>query len=173
MPRSPVFPKAWCAAALALAMAGAAADTAGANEVFAARVSRVFDGDTLWVKPLDGGRYRKLRLDGIDAPEICQTGGSASRDALAGRVLNQVVEVSVRSHDDYGRGLVRLTHQGDDLAAWMVVQGQAWSYRWRRSPGPFADEEVQARRVRKGLFSDSSAELPRDFRKRHGPCPMP
>lgn len=173
MPRTPVGPTAWLAAMVVLAMAGAVAGAARANEVFAARVSRVFDGDTLWVKPLDGGRYRKLRLDGIDAPEICQAGGTASRDALAGRVLNQVVEVSVRQHDDYGRGLVRLTHQGDDLAAWMVVQGQAWSYRWRRSPGPFADEEAQARRVRKGLFSDASAELPRDFRKRHGPCPMP
>ena len=87
--------------------------------------------------------------------------------------MNQVVEVRVRQHDDYGRGLVRLTHQGDDLAAWMVVQGQAWSYRWRRSPGPFADEVAVARRARKGLFADASAELPRDFRKRHGPCPMP
>lgn len=173
MPRTPVGPWAWLAAVVVLAMAGGLADAANANEVFAARVSRVFDGDTLWVKPLEGGRYRKLRLDGIDAPEICQAGGTASREALAGRVLNQVVEVSVRQHDDYGRGLVRLRHQGDDLAAWMVAHGQAWSYRWRRSLGPFADEEALARQARKGLFADASAELPRDFRKRHGPCPMP
>ena len=45
--------------------------------VYEARVTRVFDGDTLWVQPLDGGRYRKLRLDGLDAPEICQSGGGA------------------------------------------------------------------------------------------------
>lgn len=141
--------------------------------VYAARVTRVFDGDTLWVKPLQGGRYRKLRLDGIDAPEICQSGGTASRDALAARVLNQVVEVSVRQHDDYGRGIAHLRHQGDDIAAWMVAHGQAWSYRWRRSLGPFKDEEAQARRARKGLFAEAEAELPRDFRKRHGPCPMP
>ena len=67
--------------------------------MYPARVTRVFDGDTLWVKPVAGGRYRKLRIDGIDAPEICQRGGAASRDALAARVLNQVVEVSVRYED--------------------------------------------------------------------------
>ncbi len=144
-----------------------------AETVYAARVSRVFDGDTVWVRPLEGGRYRKLRLDGIDAPEICQAGGTASRDALARRVLNQVVTVRVRSHDNYGRGLARLTHQGDDVATWMVVQGQAWSYRWRRSLGPFKDEEARARRVRKGLFAEAAPELPRAFRQRHGPCPLP
>lgn len=160
-------------ALLALASAGTLHAAAAEPTVYAARVSRVFDGDTLWVKPLDGGRYRKLRLDGIDAPEICQAGGTASRDALARRVLNQVVAVTVRHHDDYGRGLARLRHQDDDIAAWMVAQGQAWSYRWRRSLGPFQAEEALARQGRKGVFADASAELPREFRQRHGPCPLP
>jgi micrococcal nuclease len=162
-------------AAWGQARAPVATDEAAAPPatVYAARVTRVFDGDTLWVKPMQGGRYRKLRLDGIDAPEICQSGGTTSRDALAARVLNQVVEVCVRQHDDYGRGIARLRHQGDDIAAWMVAHGQAWSYRWRRSLGPFKDEEAQARRARKGLFAEAGAELPREFRQRHGPCPLP
>ncbi len=143
------------------------------DEVFAARVSRVFDGDTVWVKPLSGGKYRKLRLEGIDAPEICQSGGEASRDVLARRVLNQVVQVRVRAQDDYGRGVARIVHQGDDVAAWLVASGQAWSYRWRRSLGPFAAEETLARERGLGIFKDDAAELPREFRKRHGPCPIP
>lgn len=143
------------------------------DEVFAARVSRVFDGDTVWVKPLSGGKYRKLRLEGIDAPEICQSGGEASRDVLARRVLNQVVQVRVRAQDDYGRGVARIVHQGDDVAAWLVASGQAWSYRWRRSLGPFAAEETLARELGLGIFKDDAAELPREFRKRHGPCPIP
>ena len=141
--------------------------------VYEARVTRVFDGDTLWVQPLDGGRYRKLRLDGLDAPEICQSGGEASRDVLAARVLRQVVTVRERSHDDYGRALVRLQHGGEDVGAFMVLQGQAWSYRWRHSEGPFAPEEAQARAQKKGLFAADAPELPRDFRRRHGPCPLP
>ena len=141
--------------------------------VYEARVTRVFDGDTLWVQPLDGGRYRKLRLDGLDAPEICQSGGEASRDALVARVLRQVVTVRERSRDDYGRALVRLQHEGDDVGAFMVLQGQAWSYRWRHSEGPFAQEERLARTQKKGVFAAPSPEPPRDFRRRHGPCPRP
>ncbi|MDQ7744838.1 thermonuclease family protein [Hydrogenophaga pseudoflava] len=143
------------------------------NEAYEARVTRVSDGDTLWVKPLAGGTYRKLRLDGVDAPEICQDDGVAAREALAARLLDQTVTVTERRRDDYGRALVRLRHRNEDVAGWLVREGWAWSYRWRHSDGPFAIEEVLARKDRKGVFASVDAENPRDFRKRHGPCPMP
>jgi len=146
----------------------------GAGErVYLAKVTRVSDGDTVWVRPLSGGRYRKLRLDGIDAPEICQAGGVASRDALAAMVATHEVRVEVRRYDDYGRALARLSVGGEDVSARLVSAGHAWSYRWRRSLGPYAEEEAVARKLRKGLFSDPDPELPRDFRRRHGPCPQP
>lgn len=141
-----------------------------AKEAFAGKISYVSDGDTLWVQPDAGGPPRKLRIDGIDAPEICQPGGAASRAALAQRALHQRVEVMVRRHDDYGRGLARIQLDGDDLGGQMVRTGQAWSYRWRSSPGPYVDEETNARRSGLGLFAVDQPELPRDFRKRHGPC---
>lgn len=144
-----------------------------ADRVYEARVTRVFDGDTLWVQPLPDGRYRKLRLDGLDAPEICQDGGVASRDALAARVLLQVVTVRERARDDYGRALVQLEHAGADVGSVMVRQGMAWSYRWRHSDGPYARDEALARDQMKGLFAAGSPENPRDFRRRHGPCPLP
>lgn len=144
-----------------------------ADRVYEARVTRVFDGDTLWVQPLPDGRYRKLRLDGIDAPEICQDGGQASRDALAARVLQRVVTVRERARDDYGRALVRLEHAGDDVGSVMVRMGMAWSYRWRHSDGPYARDEALARDQNRGLFAAAAPENPRDFRRRHGPCPLP
>jgi micrococcal nuclease len=153
--------------------AGVQASAPREDDVYAARVSRVFDGDTLWVKPASGGRYRKLRLDGIDAPEICQAGGELARDALASRVLNQVVQVRVRSHDDYGRGLARITHGDEDVGGWLVSRGLAWSYRWGRSHGPYARQEEASRKAGRGVVADAAAELPRDFRRRHGPCPLP
>lgn len=143
------------------------------ERVYLAKVTRVFDGDTVWVRPLSGGRYRKLRLDGIDAPEICQAGGVASRDALAVMVGAQEVRVEVRRYDDYGRALARLSVGGEDVSARLVSAGHAWSYRWRRSLGPYAGEEAEARRLGKGLFSDPEPELPRAFRLRNGPCPLP
>lgn len=173
---SPVFG----AALLALAGSAAGAQDAAkpnfpprADDRYEARVTRVSDGDTLWVKPLTGGKYRKLRIDGIDAPEICQDGGLASKEALAARVLEQVVVVRERRRDDYGRALVKL-HLGDeDVAGWLVSEGYAWSYRWRHSSGPYAEREQRAREQRKGLFAQAQPEVPRDFRRRNGPCPWP
>ena len=140
---------------------------------FAGVVAYVSDGDTLWVQPDAGGAARKLRIDGIDAPEICQAGGPASRDALAARALHQRVLVKVLREDDYGRGLARISVEGQDLGAQMVREGQAWSSRWRHSSGPYAAEEAVARRAGRGLFAAGAAEVPRDFRKRHGPCQVP
>jgi len=151
----------------------ALARDAPAPQAYEARVTRVSDGDTVWVQPLSGGRYRKLRLDGLDAPEICQSGGTESRDTLARRVLRQSVTVTERQRDDYGRGLATLEHGGADVGGWMVAQGQAWSYRWRRSLGPYQAQETLARAQRRGLFAQADAELPGAFRKRHGPCARP
>lgn len=161
-----------CAAA-AVAFGASAQDKTPEPRGYEARVIRVFDGDTVWVQPLAGGRYRKLRLDGLDAPEICQGGGTESRDALARRVLRQRVSVTERRRDDYGRGLARLEHGGEDVGGWMVAQGQAWSYRWRRNLGPYQAQETLARAQRRGLFAQADAEIPRTFRQRHGPCELP
>jgi micrococcal nuclease len=166
----------WIRTALRLALLWAAAmglaSPTGATTAreYQARVTRVHDGDTVWVKPRDGGRYRKLRLDGLDAPEICQDGGVASRDALAALVLEKTVTVNERTYDDYGRALAHISIAGDDVGSWLVSQGQAWSYRWRNSLGPYEAEESRARTQRKGLFANAQAEIPRSFRKRHGPC---
>jgi endonuclease YncB( thermonuclease family) len=157
----------------ALAAALCAPSSAHSTESFAGVVSHVSDGDTLWVQPEAGGAARKLRIDGIDAPEICQAGGPASREVLASRALRQRVLVTVLREDDYGRGLARISIAGQDLGGQMVREGQAWSYRWRHHLGPYAAEEAAARRAGRGLFAATAAELPRDFRKRHGPCQGP
>jgi endonuclease YncB( thermonuclease family) len=158
----------WMAAGLAAAVAGAA----WAAAPWSGRVTLVSDGDTLWVRPLAGGVPVKLRVDGIDAPEICQSGGAASRAALERLVADQVLVVQPRRRDDFGRWLARVRVAGADVGAEMVRQGQAWSYRYRDHPGPYAGQEAQARAARRGLFS-GPAERPYDFRRRHGPCEHP
>jgi endonuclease YncB( thermonuclease family) len=139
-------------------------------EVFLGVATHVSDGDTLWVKPDDGRAPRKLRLQGIDAPEICQNGGPASRDALAELVKGKQIVVTVKYEDAYGRGLAHLVVAERDVAGALVLAGHAWSNRWHRSLGPYAVQEAQAKAARKGLFADAVAELPRDFRKRVGSC---
>lgn len=144
-----------------------------AEEFYWATATRVPDGDTLWVQPLSGATSRKLRLQGLDAPEICQSGGPAAREALRFLVAQRVLKVRVKYTDDYGRGLAHIEADGQDVAAMMVRSGQAWSYRSRRSPGPYALQEAQARKVKAGLFAKEAPERPGDFRRRNGSCYIP
>jgi endonuclease YncB( thermonuclease family) len=144
--------------------------SAQARETFVGQVSYVTDGDTLWVQPDSGGEPRKLRLLGVDAPEICQSGGKEARDMLAQLALQRRVTVKVSYYDRYGRGLATVALDGQDLGARMVRAGQAWSYGWRGRPGLYAAQETQARQSRSGVFAAASPESPRAFRKRHGSC---
>lgn len=144
--------------------------SAQARETFTGQVSYVTDGDTLWVQPDGAGQALKVRIEGIDAPEICQQGGAAARDLLAQLALHRRVTVKVAHHDQWGRALATLTLDGKDLGAQMVRAGQAWSYSWRRKPGPYASEEALARQARRGVFVAGIPESPREFRKRHGSC---
>ncbi|MCL1960296.1 MAG: thermonuclease family protein [Desulfovibrionaceae bacterium] len=163
---------AWvCAALLLLAPPGLQARS-GADASWTATVSYVVDGDSIWVKTADGNRRVRLRLEGIDAPEICQRFGPEARQAMQALALDQRVRVTVRARDRYGRAIAEVvrTRDGVDVAARMVSDGWAWSEGFRGRPGKYASEQAAARRLRRGLFADTAPQLPSDFRRRHGPC---
>ena len=90
-------------------------------------VSHVTDGDTVWVRPASGGPPQSVRIDGIDAPEICQEFGAHSRDALAALVLHKTVTLTTRGSDDYHRIVARVKVGRADVGAAMVTRGYAWS----------------------------------------------
>jgi endonuclease YncB( thermonuclease family) len=133
-------------------------------------VSHITDGDTVWVRPADGGPPKQIRIEGIDAPEICQAFGPESREALSRHLLRKRVTVTADGEDDYHRVVAQLHLGRASVGKWMVSHGYAWSYRFRRDPGPYAREEARARARRLGLWSAGTPESPRDFRVRHGSC---
>ncbi|MDB5913273.1 MAG: nuclease-like protein [Ramlibacter sp.] len=133
-------------------------------------VAYVGDGDTLYLRPAGGGRQVAIRLLDIDAPEGCQPYGPQARQALARRVLRQPVRALTHGQDDYGRTLAHVKHRGEDVGAWLVRDGHAWSTGFRRKAGPYADLEAQARRSRSGLWALPAPMEPRTFRKRFGRC---
>ena len=80
------------------------------------KVVKVYDGDTITVAtPLDGTRapiyYFSVRLRGIDSPEIRgssteeKAAATKSRDALAAKILNQMVFLQNIDTEKYGRVL--------------------------------------------------------------------
>lgn len=164
-------------ARLVLVAASALGPVAGSSEPGLSKdaswvgvVTYVVDGDSVFVRPLEGGEARNIRLLGIDAPEICQTGGLAARQALQERLLQRHVRVQFEDKDDYGRDLARVYLGREDVGQWMVRHGQAWSYRFRQDPGPYLAQERNAKLLGRGLFADPAPEYPGDFRRRHGSC---
>ena len=149
---------------LLLALAARAAGT------LVGTVSHVTDGDSFWLRPSHGGPPVQVRLHGLDAPEICQPHGHDARDALAARVLHRAVRVRVQARDTYHRLLGRADVQGEDLGAWLVQHGHAWSYRFRGRTGPYAHQQALAQQARRGLWADAAPLEPRVFRKQHGRC---
>ena len=171
------------------AFAGSAGLAVGAAEkpvpdtTWSGTVTHVTDGDTLWVRAASGGKPVRIRIDGVDAPEICQIYGPIARKALSARLSKQAVIVQALRRDSFGRLLARVTvvkaasvgakdqlKGSADVGEWLVREGHAWSYRYRRDNGPYAQQQAAARAARKGLFATPHPEEPRDFRKRNGAC---
>ncbi len=132
-------------------------------------VMRVVDGDTVWVQTRASQPLLKVRIQGVDAPEICQRGGLQAQEALQNRVLGQGVTVTSGAQDGYGRTVGKLYWQGQDMGRWLVANGHAWVYSVHHKKGLYADEFAKAQAQRRGVFSQA-AEEPRLFRKRHGSC---
>ena len=178
MARCGRFPS-WSGLAFAMFVFGPLGSAQGRAQALPERwtgeVSYVVDGDSLWIRP-DGARSRKpqrVRLEGVDAPEICQDHGRDAQSFLSQRVLHQRVQVLARARDGYGRLIAQVSHQGEDLSQLMAQAGWAWSPGFGHRPGPYADAVAQAQAARVGLFVDPQPMLPADFRRVNGPCRSP
>lgn len=140
-------------------------------------VTYVTDGDTLWIQPSNQAQNdrsaRKIRIEGIDAPELCQRYGKQSKNALKQLLFQKNVTIHTRRVDDYGRDVAKITLETRDIGTWMVSQGHAWSYHYRHSAGPYAVQERDAQSAKRGLFAASSPTEPRVFRREHGSCHTP
>lgn len=144
-------------------------------------VERVTDGDSLWVRVLEpadplraDGRPLKVRIAGIDAPERCQPHGAAAGQALRDRVLGRQVTLDRSGLDGYERSVARVWLAGEDLGAWMVQSGHAWSYARRstveRPAGLYARQQRAASDASRGLFEQVDPLPPWTFRRLNGPC---
>ena len=93
-------------------------------------VLSVHDGDTVTIAPAgDAGCPMRIRLYGIDAPELEQDGGIASRDHLHGLLpQGAAVEVIPKGEDRYGRTVALIARDGHVVNSGMVADGQAWVF---------------------------------------------
>ena len=85
-------------------------------------VTRVVDGDTLWISSADV----RIRVWGLDAPETDQPGGSAATSALPRLISGQTLTCRQHDIDRYGRIVGQcFLPDGRDITAAMIASGTA------------------------------------------------
>ena len=136
------------------------------SEIITGRVSRVGDGDSLTLKTADG--EVKVRLFGVDAPEMKQARGRESKKYLARLVSGREVRVEVKDRDQYGRAVGRVFVDDQAVDEKMVAAGQAWvyeSYCRETHCGELRRLQAEARAGRRGLWRDKNPQPPWLWRK--------
>jgi endonuclease YncB( thermonuclease family) len=128
------------------------------------RVVGVHDGDT--ITGLDGSKTQfKIRLDAIDAPELGQPFGQASKKALSEKVFGKDVVVIAKTTDRYGRTVGHILIDGRDVNLEMLEEGMAWHYKKYDKNKRLGEAEESARAAKKGLWQDRDPVPPWDWRK--------
>lgn len=135
------------------------------------RVTRVSDGDTLDALCGTGSRAQKvrIRLRGIDAPELRQPHGTAARQRLNQLCHQQTIRLPQRPDKDrYGRVLADVQCQQQDAGELLVRSGLAWYYRSTARDYPtLVKLETQAKRHKRGLWGDAKPTPPWVWRQQN------
>lgn len=130
---------------------------------FRARVFAVIDGDTLDLR--HDGRTERVRLRGIDCPELKQPYGPQAKRAVAAMVTGVTVVVKPYGKDKRGVTIADLVLDGGrSVSRTLLQEGLAW-----RVPSPTSDPELEAAEAdaqysKRGLWSDSNPVAPWAYR---------
>ncbi len=139
------------------------------------RVERVHDGDTLTA--IVGNRREKIRLIGIDTPEMGQRPwGRKAKEHLENMIASSswqvIIEYDVEKRDKYNRILSYIwTRDGKMVNKEMLRSGYAILFTFPpnvKHVEEFVSVETEAREKKRGIWSKSGLkQRPYDYRKEH------
>jgi endonuclease YncB( thermonuclease family) len=130
------------------------------------RVIAITDGDTF--KALNAENQQiKIRMYGIDAPEKTQAFGTKAKQYLSDLIFEKTIAITIDDIDRYGRTVARVyTSDGKEVAVEMLKAGMVWHYKQYSKSEEYAVLEAEAREAERGLWADSDAVPPWEFRKK-------
>lgn len=128
-------------------------------------VLRVADGDTITVRL--GDKDERVRLHGIDCPELGQAFGDEATAFTKAQVLGKRVRLEVVERDRYGRIVARVfTEDGTSVNEALVASGLAWHYRRYSKSATLARLHEAARQRRLGLWAGAAPVAPWEHRRK-------
>lgn len=149
------------AACLALAEATAK----DAPQTVTGRVVGVHDGDSITVLA-PGNEQLKVRLEGIDAPELKQAFSRQSKQALSDLVFGKSVVLQVTGKDRYKRTLAVVMVDGMNANLEMVQRGMAWRFDKYSKDAALLAAQNKAKAGKLGLWRDPEPVAPWEWRAR-------
>lgn len=143
---------------------------AWAEEALYGRVIGVAAGDSLTLMDAQRREYR-LRLAGVDAPELRQPFGDEAQSALAAMVLNREVKARVLGPASDGDVPAEVIGPaGSNVNLELLSRGLGWFDYVERLPAAererYQAASTEAQRERRGLWALDQLEAPRDYRSR-------
>ncbi|MGP1484894.1 MAG: thermonuclease family protein [Campylobacter sp.] len=125
-------------------------------------IVNIHDGDSVTAITNEKDRV-KIRLYGIDAPELKQPYGREAKRHLSKLTAKKDIKIVKKGKDRYGRTLAVLYSGNKDINAKMVSDGYAWAY--TDFSKDYKNLQTKAKNLKKGLWRDQNAVKPSDFRK--------
>ncbi len=121
------------------------------GDTFTGKCVGVTDGDTISV--MRDGRAVKVRLEGIDCPELGQDFSNAAKKYTSALAYGKTVGVRQTGTDKYDRVLAVVYADGTNVNLALVQAGMAWHYKKYSSDATLASAENAARAAEIGLWS--------------------
>ena len=133
------------------------------------KVSKVIDGDTIELlakeNPYNHITKLKIRLYGIDAPELKQAYGKEAKKYLSALIiLKQEVSLIIENKDKYDRFVGTIFLKGQDINKEMVKNGYAHAY--ESFSNKYLTEQADAKKFKLGLWQDERVMSPSEFRRK-------
>jgi len=135
----------------------------GQAQEITGKVVGVHDGDTITLLTAEKEQV-KVRLEGIDAPELKQAFGNASKQSLSDMVFGNLVRLEVAGKDKYRRTLGHVFVGETLVNLAQVKRGFAWHYKKYSKDAELGEAEAKAREAHLGLWKDASPVAPWDWR---------
>lgn len=134
-----------------------------ASSQLTGKVVSIADGDTFTM--LVNNEQIKIRLHGIDCPEKAQDFGNVAKSFLSEMIAGKNVEVEKLDSDRYGRTIGMVTIDGVNVNEELLKSGLAWHYKYYDKNPEWAKLEETARKEKKGLWVQSNAIPPWEWRR--------
>lgn len=123
----------------------------------------VSDGDTIWV--MIEGEKTRVKIDGVDCPELGQEFGINAKQFTSDLVSGKVIEVNLIGIGESNTPVAYILVEKDDVGIELLKAGLAWNLKRYKTDDPiYAYVEQDAKAGKVGLWSMANPIAPWDYR---------